>query len=253
MTSIELVIAGMAAVAAGAVNAVAGGGTLISFPVLLALGVPPIAANVTNAVALCPGYFGATLAQRRNLQDQHRRLWICIPAGLIGGLVGGMILLRTGERTFQALVPYMLFIASALLAVQDRVRAAVTRRLSNLQHARHAAVAIAIAVALAGVYGGFFSAGMSVIILAVLGMTLDDTLTRLNALKQAVSFSVNIAAAVFFLFSGHVLWIVAAVMAAGALIGGAMGGQVASRMKPTALRWVVVAVGFALAAYYWTS
>jgi len=251
MSPIELVIVGIAAVGAGAVNALAGGGTLISFPVLLALGVPPITANITNAVALCPGYFGATIAQRQNLSGQRQRLWICIPAGLIGGLVGGMILLRTGERTFQALVPYMLFIASALLAVQDRVRAAVTRRLSNPQHARHAAISVAIPVALAGIYGGFFSAGMSVLILAVLGMTLDDTLTRLNALKQAVSFSVNIAAAVFFLFSGHVLWIVAAVMAAGALIGGAIGGQVASRMKPTALRWIVVAVGFALAVYYW--
>jgi len=253
MSPFELVIVGIAAAGAGAVNALAGGGTLISFPVLLALGVPPIAANITNAVALCPGYFGATIAQRRNLHGQRLRLWICVPAGLIGGLAGGMILLRTGERTFQVLVPYMLFIASALLAVQDRVRAAVMRRLSNPQHARHAAIAVAIPVALAGVYGGFFSAGMSVIVLAVLGMTLDDTLTRLNALKQAVSFSVNIAAAVFFLFSGHVLWVAAAVMAAGALIGGAIGGRVASRMKPTALRWSVVTVGFALAVYYWAS
>jgi len=253
MSPIELVIVGIAAVGAGAVNALAGGGTLISFPVLLALGVPPIAANITNAVALCPGYFGATIAQRQNLRGQRQRLWICVPAGLIGGLVGGMILVRTGERTFQVLVPYMLFIASALLAVQDRVRAAVTRRLSNPRHARHAALSVAIPVALAGIYGGFFSAGMSVIILAVLGMTLDDTLTRLNALKQAVSFSVNVAAAVFFLFSGHVLWVVAAVMAVGALIGGALGGRVASRMKPTVLRWIVVAVGFALAVYYWMS
>ncbi len=251
MSPIELLIVAIAAVGAGAVNALAGGGTLISFPVLLALGVPPITANITNAVALCPGYFGATIAQRQNLQGQRRRLWICIPAGLIGGLVGGMVLLGTGERTFQALVPYMLFIASVLLAVQDRVRAAVMRRLSSPRHTAHVAVAsVVIPVALAGVYGGFFSAGMSVIVLAVLGMTLDDTLTRLNALKQAVSFSVNIAAAVFFLFSGHVLWRVAAVMAVGALIGGAIGGRVAGRMKPAALRWIVVAVGFALAAYY---
>ena len=179
------------------------------------------------------------------------RLWVCVPAAIIGGLAGGMILLRTHERTFQALVPYMLFTASALLALQERVRAAVVRRLSNPQHAQHNAMAVAVPVALAGVYGGFFSAGMSVIVLAVLGATLDDTLTRLNALKQAVAFSVNIAAAVFFLFSDQVLWVAAAVMAAGALIGGAIGGRVASRMKPGALRWIVVTVGFALAIYYW--
>lgn len=251
MTPIDLAIVALAAAGAGAVNALAGGGTLISFPALLALGVPPIAANVTNAVALCPGYFGATIAQRGNLQGQRARLWICVPAGLVGGLAGGMLLLRTGERTFQTLVPYMLFIASALLAVQDQVRSVVMRRLSDPRHARHATALVALPVVLAGVYGGFFSAGMSVIVLAVLGMTLDDTLPRLNALKQAVSFSVNVAAAVFFLFSDQVIWSAAAVMAVGALIGGALGGRLASRMRPTVLRWVVVTVGLALAIYYW--
>lgn len=251
MSPVELLLIAIAAAAAGAVNALAGGGTLISFPALLAMGVPPIAANVTNAVALCPGYFGATIAQLRNLQGQRARLWICVPAALLGGLAGGMILLRTQERTFQALVPYMLFFASVLLAIQDRVRAAVVRRLSNPRHGSHT-LAVAVPVALAGVYGGFFSAGMSVIVLAVLGATLDDTLTRLNALKQAVALSVNIAAAVFFLFSDQVVWIAAAVMAVGALLGGAIGGRIASRMKPAVLRWIVVTVGIALAIYYWS-
>ena len=106
-------------------------------------------------------------------------------------------------------------------------------------------------VLLTGIYGGFFTAGMSVIVLAVLGALLDDTFTRLNALKQIVAFSVNIAAAVFFLFSGKVLWLLAAVMAIGALIGGALGGRLASRLKPDVLRWIVVAVGLVLALYYW--
>lgn len=252
MTPTELSIIAIAAAAAGAVNALAGGGTLISFPALLAMGVPPIAANVTNAVALCPGYFGATLAQFGNLRGQRARLWICVPAAIAGGLAGGMILLETQERTFLALVPYMLFFASMLLAVQDRVRAAVVRRLSNPEHASHKAITVAVPVVLGGIYGGFFSAGMSVIVLAILGATLDDTLTRLNALKQAVAFSVNIAAVVFFLFSDQVVWIAAAVMAAGALIGGALGGHMASRMKPTVLRWIVVTVGIGLAIYYWS-
>jgi len=232
------------------VNALAGGGTLISFPVLLALGVPPIAANVTNAVALCPGYFGATVAQRKNLAGQRARLWVCIPAAITGGLVGALILLATRERTFQLLVPYMIAAAAVLLAVQERVRAMVLRRLENPAAASHAALA-GVAVLLAGIYGGFFSAGMSVIVLAVLGISLDDSLTRLNALKQAVALSVNVAATVFFLFSGQVLWSAAAVMAVGALLGGALGGRLAGKMKPTLLRWTVVSTGLLIAAVYW--
>jgi len=239
-----------AAAAAGAVNALAGGGTLISFPVLLALGVPPIAANVTNAVALCPGYFGATLAQRRNLEGAAAHLKLCVPAALIGGLLGAWILVRTHERTFQALVPFMLFLASLLLAIQDKVREFVARRVSRGDGHTMRLLA-ALLVGAGGVYGGFFSAGMSVILLAVVALTVDASFTRLNALKQVLAFAVNVAAAVFFLFSDHLLWHVAIIMAAGALAGGAIGGRVAGRVKPATLRWTVVAIGFSLAIYYW--
>lgn len=251
MTPFELFLAAFAAAGAGAISALAGGGTLVSFPALLALGVPPVMANVTNAVALSPGYFGATLAQWKNLQGQGRRLWICIPAAAAGGLAGGVILLHTQERTFQSLVPYMLFAASLLLALQNRVRDAVVKRLADPQHGKRESVVVGVPVLAAGIYGGFFTAGMSVIVLAILGAMLDDSLTRLNALKQAIAFCVNIAAAVFFLFSGKVLWIAAAAMAVGALAGGAAGGRLAGRMKPDTLRWIVVSVGFALAIYYW--
>ena len=255
MTLAQYLLIALAAAGAGFVNALAGGGTLISFPALIAMGVPPIAANVTNAVALCPGYFGATLAQRGNLRGQRARLWVCVPAGIVGGLAGAFILLHTHERTFERLVPYMIFLAALLLAVQDKVRAAVLRRLARRSnapaHAAPPALLAAIPAGLAGVYGGFFSAGMSVIVLAVLGATLDDTLTRLNALKQAVAFSVNVAAAVFFLFSDQVIWLAAALMAIGALLGGALGGRVAGSMRPEVLRWTVVVVGVTLAIYYW--
>jgi uncharacterized membrane protein YfcA len=250
MTIGDLLILFLAAAAAGAVNAIAGGGTLISFPVLLALGMPPIAANITNAVALCPGYLGATLAQRRNLDGQARRLMLFIPAALLGGVGGAFILLQTGERTFMALVPYMLFLASLLLAIQDRVREFVVRRASTGSH--HSLLVMgAIIVMLAAVYGGFFSAGMSVILLAAVALTVDDSFTRLNALKQVLAFIVNVAAAVFFVFSGRVLWAVAAVMAVGALAGGVLGGRIAGRLQPSILRWTVVSIGFALASYYW--
>jgi uncharacterized membrane protein YfcA len=251
MTHLELLIAAAAAVGAGAINALAGGGTLISFPVLVALGVPPVAANITNAVALCPGYFGATIAQLPNLKGQRAQLLLLIPVAVVGGLMGGMILVRTGERTFTALVPWMILAASLLLAVQEPVKKFVARRLSNPMHKRHTMVLSALPIGAAAIYGGFFSAGMSVLLLAVLGLTLDDSLTRLNALKQVLAFSVNIAAAVFFLWSDQVVWIAALVMAIGALIGGAIGGRLAGKLPPAVLRWTVVTAGTCIAIAYW--
>lgn len=249
MTAAEIAILFVAAAGAGAVNAIAGGGTLISFPALLALGVPPIAANVTNAIALCPGYFGATLSQRGQLIGQGRRLWVCVPAAAVGGLIGAALLLHTRERTFQMLVPYMLLAGSLLLAIQDLVKRFAVRRAA--EHHRAAVPLAAVAVGGAAVYGGFFSAGMSVIVLAVLALTLDDTFTRLNALKQITAFSVNVAATVFFLFSDQVVWSAATVMAFGALLGGALGGRLAGRLHPTVLRWIVVCVGVGVSIYYW--
>ncbi|MBM0104403.1 sulfite exporter TauE/SafE family protein [Steroidobacter sp. S1-65] len=251
MTSFDLLIAALAAVGAGAINALAGGGTLISFPVLVALGVPPVAANITNAVALCPGYFGATIAQLPNLKGQRRQLLLLVPVAVLGGLAGGMILVHTGERTFTALVPWMILAAALLLAIQEPVKKFVVKRLSNPEHKHHTMALSALPIAAAAIYGGFFSAGMSVLLLAVLGLTLDDSLTRLNALKQVLAFSVNIAAAVFFLFSDQVVWIAAAVMAVGALIGGALGGKLAGKLPPAVLRWVVVVAGVAIAIAYW--
>lgn len=245
-----IVLAGLAAVAAGAVNAIAGGGTLITFPVLTAVGIPAVAANVTNTVALCPGYLGATLAQRKDLRGQERRLWLLVPAAVIGGIVGGILLLNTGERVFRELVPFLILLASCLLAVQDPVRAWLVRRAGKSGATSTSEVGAVLPVAVAAVYGGYFGAGLSVIILAVLGLTLDDTLTRLNALKQAMSFSVNTAAAIFFLFSGQVVWSAAIVMAVGALIGGALGGRLAGRIKPSVLRRVVVTVGIIVSVIY---
>jgi uncharacterized membrane protein YfcA len=245
----ELLLAGLAAAAAGAVNALAGGGTLITFPTLTALGIPTVAANVTNTVALCPGYLGATFAQSKDLQGQKRRLLMFLPAGAVGGVIGGILLLYTGERVFRTLVPFLILLASALLAAQDPVRAWITRR-SQQTGSRMSETWAVLPIGLAAVYGGYFGAGLSVIILAVLGLMLDDSLTRLNALKQSIAFSANIAAAIFFLFSGKVVWSAALVMAVGALIGGALGGRLAGRIKPALLRWIVVGIGVVVAVIY---
>jgi uncharacterized protein len=250
LSTLDFVLLFLAAIAAGAINALAGGGTLITFPMLTAVGIPPVAANVTNTVALSPGYVGGTLAQAKDLKGQTHRLWLTLPAGVIGGLIGGVLLLRTGERLFRDLVPFLILLASLLLAIQDPVRAWLTRRLSARPSETHLEKWSWLPVGLAAVYGGYFGAGLSVILLAALGITVDDNLTRLNALKQVIAFATNLAAAIFFAFSGPVVWSAAAVMAVGALAGGTLGGRLAGRIKPSSLRWIVVSIGVTVSIVY---
>lgn len=250
MSGVQYLLIALAAVAGGAVNAIAGGGTLITFPMLTAVGIPAVAANVTNTVALCPGYLGATFAQVKDLQGQERRLWLLVPISVLGGIAGGVMLLNTGEQMFRSLVPYLILLAAGLLALQDQLRAWLLKQTGEPgQTAIHYGWKVLL-ITPAAIYGGYFGAGVSVIILAVLGLVLEDSLTRLNALKQAVSFSINIAAAMFFLFSGKVVWSAVLVMAAGALAGGALGGRLAGSIKPALLRKIVVTAGVVIGLIY---
>ncbi len=253
MGPIQYILVILAAVAAGLVNALAGGGTLITFPMLTAVGIPAVAANVTNTVALVPGYLGATLAQMKDLKDQKKRLWFLIPAGIIGGGIGGYLLLHTGEKLFRDLVPYLILLASFLLAIQDPAKAWLNRRLAKANQTSSSEIWAAFPAGLAAIYGGYFGAGLSVIILAVLGLTLNDNLTRLNALKQFIAFATNVTAAVIFLFSGQVVWPVALAMMLGALGGGALGGRLAGKIKPATLRWTVVVIGVIVSIIYFVS
>jgi hypothetical protein len=248
LSPLDLALAGVAAVAAGAVNALAGGGTLITFPTLTALGLPAVAANVTNTIALAPGHLGATLAQKRDLAGQRARVRRLVPAALLGGLVGGLLLLYTSERLFRHLVPWLILVASALLAVQEPVRRWLLRRLAR-ERGAHEALAV-LPVFAASIYGGYFGAGLSVIVLAALGLLLGDSLTRLNATKQAIGFAANAAAAALFLFSGQVHWVAGLVMAVGAIAGGTLGGRLAGRVRPATLRLVVVTVGVVVGLAY---
>ena len=272
---LEYLLIALAAVAAGAINALAGGGTLITFPALTAMGIPAVVANVTNTVALLPGYLGATFAQKEEVLSQRRRLWFLLPAAALGGLVGGWLLLRTDEKLFRQLVPFLILLASLLLAVQEPLKRWMGRRataktrgsggeqkgedpLPNplpkgegvFSPASSSEAWAAVPVFFAAIYGGYFGAGLSVIVLAVLALVIDDTLTRLNGLKQLVGFMTNLTAALFFVFSGRVIWSVAAVMAVGALIGGALGGRLAGQVPPATLRRVVVVIGIAVAIIY---
>ena len=250
MDVFSYILVGLAAIAGGAVNALAGGGTLITFPMLMAVGIPAVPANITNTVALCPGYLGGTFAQWGDLRGHERHLKFLAPAGVLGGVAGGILLLNTGETMFRALVPYLILLATVLLAMQDRLRTWLMARANGEEAASPHEAWTMLPVFLASIYGGYFGAGLSVIVLAVLGLVLEDTLTRLNALKQILSFSVNIAAAVFFLFSGQIVWPVMLVMAVGALVGGALGGRLAGRIKPAMLRRIVVTAGLVIALIY---
>ncbi len=250
MTPWELVIAGGAGFAAGGVNALAGGGTLISFPVLLALGLPPVSANVTNTVALSPGYLGGALAQRRAIAEQSSRVRRLAVAAGVGGLVGSVLLLITSDSAFRLLIPALLFVATALLALQDRLRAVFRRTDGPAEPAHLDPRWLAAPILLVSVYGGYFGAGLGIMLLAVLGVVLHEPLPRLNALKQVLALVINATAAALFLFSGRVYWVVALVMAITSLVGGSVGGRIAGSVKPEWLRAIVVVIGFAVAIGY---
>lgn len=260
MNTLELVAVGLAGGAAGFVNAVAGGGTLISFPALTAVGVPIVSANVTSTIALSPGYVGGSVAQRDGIRRQWPRLRLFAPLAALGGLAGGALLVATDDDLLRRLIPWLILLSCALLAGQDRIRAAVeTRRARRAQRRPDGAralgdhgvsLAAVVTVFVAAIYGGYFGAGLGIIFLAVLGIFLPDDLTELNALKQALSVVVNLTAAVFFVFSGLVWWGAAAVMALGAVVGGNLGGRLAARLDPRLFRRGVVAIGVAVALVY---
>ncbi|MEP7204321.1 MAG: sulfite exporter TauE/SafE family protein [Ilumatobacteraceae bacterium] len=241
------IIAAIAAAGAGGVNAIAGGGTLISFPTLIALGAGRVSANVTNTVALCPGYFGGAVAQRSQLPGQRARLVrLSIAAGL-GGLAGSVLLLATGEAVFTKLVPWLILLACALLGGQNYIRERLG--IGTRSHGAPSAIVVG-STFVVSIYGGYFGAGLGIALLAVLGLVIDESLPRLNALKQVLALVINVVAACFFAGSGEVIWTLAAVMAPASLLGGFAGGKLVTKINPAALRAIVVTYGTVLAVYY---
>jgi uncharacterized membrane protein YfcA len=246
----EIALVGVAGFGAGIVNAIAGGGSLISFPALVAVGVPSVRANITNTVALCPGYLGGAFAQREELgKRQPGEAWLLVVSG-IGGLTGAALLLGTSEKVFRALVPYLVLFASGLLAAQGPLKRRLNdrrARLGNEAPAGRLPLPLLGSVFCAAVYGGYFGAGLGIVLLAVLGLFIDRSLTAVNALKSALSLVVNVLAALFLVWSGEVVWLLALVMAVTSLGGGAVGGHLAGRIKPEVLRTIVVLFGVAVA------
>lgn len=247
MTLEQIVFIAIAGFLGGAINAAAGGGTLVTFPVLLAAGVPPIAANISSSVGLLVGYLGSSLAYRRELAQQRERLLTFSFVSIVGGALGAVLLLVTPAATFSALVPYLVLASAALLAVQPLVsrwlRAHTESHSESIQArprwVREAPVQVGMFIA--AIYGSYFGAGLGVLMLAVLGIFLADNLQRLNGLKSLLSLLVNAVGVVVFIVSGIVNWLVIAVLAPAAFLGGTVGGSIARRLPVPLLRGLIVA------------
>ncbi len=242
------ILLGVAAMAGGLVNALAGGGTLITFPVLTLMGVPPVVAGTTNTVAMAPGYFGGAWAQRKELAGARGRMAILIPVAAIGGLVGGALLLLAGDNTFKTLIPWLLLVATVLMLAQDFLKKAL---FSKGHEGKPVPVWPGMLAVLAvSVYGGFFLAGLSVIVLSVLAIAFDDPFKRSNALKQVVSLTVSVAASLYFAFTGKIDWPLAAFMAVFTWIGGWLGGKLVGKIPVKLLFWIAIAAGAVSTVYY---
>jgi uncharacterized membrane protein YfcA len=226
---------------AGAVNAIAGGGSLIAFPALLAAGYPSVAANVTNSVALLPGYLGGSLAYRRELAGQRERIRALAPTAALGAAAGAALLLVSPAALFEAIVPWLILAACLLFALQPRAAAIAGR------HRERSAVTLHAGMFAATLYGGYFGAGLGIVLLALLGLLLPDDLQRVNALKGVLSLLVAVVGAAGFALFGPVAWDAALVVGAACLFGGVAGARVARRLSPALLRGAVIVFGVAVA------
>ncbi len=237
----------LAGVAAGTMNTVVGSGTLITFPVLLSLGVPPVTANVSNTIGLVPGTFSGAYGYRRELAGQRDRLLRLGSASLLGGIVGAVLLLVLPAGVFRAVVPVLIVLALALVIAQPRL----SRRFVGLDPAgRHSSqgrhpVLLWGLVGLTGVYGGYFGAAQGVLLVAIMGALLDRDLQRVNGLKNVLSGVVNAVAGLLFVLLSHPNWLYVALIAVGSTVGGQLGAVVGRRLSPTVLRAVIVVVGLA--------
>jgi len=228
-------------VAAGGINAIVGSGSLITFPTLLAFGVPPVLANVTNNVGLVPGAASGAFGYRRELAGQWRRLLRLGTASALGAAGGAILLLKLPASTFKVIVPVLILIACVLVILQPRLNGWLAAHRG--EPAAHGGPALWAGVGASGVYGGYFGAAQGVLMIGLLGVFLDEPLQRVNGLKNGLTFVVNGVAAIVFIALTHVDWILAGLIAVGATIGGLIGARYGRRLPPMALRVLVVIIG----------
>jgi hypothetical protein len=231
----------VAGIAAGTINTVVGSGTLITFPVLLQFGYQPVVANVSNTIGLVPGSVAGAVGYRRELSDQRARTTRLAIASASGGIVGAVLLLTLPASAFKAIVPAFIVIALALILAQPKLSAMLPshRRTGRV----HAGPIATLGVFGAGIYGGYFGAAQGIMVLAILGLALDDELQRINAVKVVLTGLVNLISGVIFIFAAHVAWLPVLLIALGSTLGGVLGGRYGRRLPDAALRLVIVAVG----------
>jgi uncharacterized protein len=239
------------ALVAGALNSVAGGGSFLSFPALVLTGVPPINANATNTMALWPGTLASVGAYRRELEREGRRMLIpLIITGLVGGLLGAVILLKTPQATFLRLIPYLLASATLLFAVSGRISRWVRSRSSHVNNPRIAMLGGAFIQLCIAVYIGFFGAGAGILMLAMFAVLGVESIHTMNAYKTVLATVCNGIAVITFIVAGAIMWKQAMLMLAAASVGGYFGAYFAQKMNPLYVRYLVIATGAAMSVYF---
>jgi uncharacterized membrane protein YfcA len=233
-----------AGVAAGTINVVVGSGTLITFPLLLAFGYPPVVANVSNTLGLVPGSAAGAYGYRRELEGQRGRVIGLACGSLLGAVTGAVLLLQLPASAFKAIVPAFIALALVLIIVQPRLSVILAER--ALRHERdpqRRRPLLVLGVYLTGVYGGYFGAAQGIMLLAILALGLDEPLQRINAAKNVLAGVANLTAGIVFAFAAHVDWTVVGLLAGGSIVGGALGSRHGRRLSPSALRALIVLVG----------
>jgi uncharacterized protein len=234
---------------AGLINTVVGSGTLITFPTLLALGVPPVIANISNTVGLAPGSLSGAWATRRELDGQRRRVLWLGSASLLGGIAGALLLLWLPSKAFDAIVPILIGLGCVLVIVQPFIARRLAYRRARLGTDAESpvlgSVLLWLAVGLTGVYGGYFGAAQGVLLIAILGIGFAESLARINAIKNVLATIVNGIAAVVFVLVSQVNWPAAIAIAVGSVLGAQLGGRVGRKLPPTLYRVIIVVVGVA--------
>ncbi len=244
MSPLEAVLITLAGVAAGTINTVVGSGTLITFPTLLAFGVPPVTANVSNTVGLVPGSMSGVFGYRRELAGQGARVLRLGSASLLGGVVGALLLLWLPSSAFDTIVPVLIALGVVLVVLGPRIQRSVAARAESRGGIPdHGVWWVWPAVAAAGVYGGYFGAAQGVLLMAILGIGIVDSIQRHTATKNLLALIVNAVAALVFVAVADVDWVVAGLIALGSVVGGQIGATVGRRLPPALLRAVIAAVG----------
>jgi uncharacterized membrane protein YfcA len=239
----EVILIALAGMAAGTINTVVGSGTLITFPVLLAFGYAPVTANVSNTIGLVPGSVSGAFGYRRELAGQRGRVLRFGTMSVIGGVTGAVLLLVLPASAFKDVVPAFIAVALVLTVLQPRLNRRLATRAERRPHGSR--ILTPLAVYITGVYGGYFGAAQGILLLAILGVALPQSLHRTNALKNVLAGLVNGVAGVYFIFAAHVEWAPAAIIAGSSIVGAQIGARYGRRLPPDGLRALIVLVGIA--------